>query len=76
MPVVYRSKNLKFCIFTDDHGNPHVHVLGPGAEVKIFLETLEIASNSGFSEVALRRILKRTSELQELLLEAWKDYHG
>ena len=76
MPVIFRTKSLRFCIFTDDHGNPHVHVLGPDGEVKIFLETLEVSYSKGFSEKSVRRILKKAKERKDVLLEAWEDYHG
>lgn len=61
---------------TDDHGNPHVHVLGPGAKAKIFLETLDVESSVGFSEKALNQIVKKVKEFREILLESWEEYHG
>ncbi len=76
MPVIIRFKNLKLAIYSDDHGNSHVHVIGPGAKAKIYLETLEIESCQGFSKKAINKIVAKVSEYQDILLEAWESYHG
>jgi len=75
MPVIIRFKNLKFCIYKDDHGNAHVHVLGPGAEAKIYLDNLEVASSYGFSKKALGRIVKEVEANKELLTSHWEEWH-
>jgi hypothetical protein len=40
MPIVHRAGNLRFMIYLEDHGPPHVHVFSAGAEAKILLGPL------------------------------------
>jgi hypothetical protein len=42
MGEIFRFKNLKFKIWSNDHTYPHVHVHGPEAHAQINVETLEI----------------------------------
>jgi hypothetical protein len=37
MPTVHRAGNLRFVVFLDDHGPPHVHVFAAGGEAKLLL---------------------------------------
>ena len=39
MPTVHRAGNLRFVVFLDDHGPPHVHVFATGGEAKLLLGT-------------------------------------
>lgn len=41
MGEILRMRNLRICIFPKDHLPAHLHVLGPGAEAKFEIETLE-----------------------------------
>lgn len=75
MPVIVKFKNIKFYIYPNDHGNPHVHIIGPGAEAKVFIESLEVISSRGFSKKALGQILKQVKKFEDILLEAWEEYH-
>lgn len=37
MVVIHREAGLCFVIYVDDHDPPHVHVIGTGGEMKVFL---------------------------------------
>lgn len=37
MVVIHREAGLRFVIYVDDHDPPHVHVIGTGGEMKVFL---------------------------------------
>lgn len=74
--MIIKFKSLKFYIYPDDHGNPHVHVVGKGAKAKIYLESLEIVASNGFSRKSLNTIVKKVKEYKQELLDAWREYHG
>lgn len=75
MLVIVKFKNIKFYIYPNDHGNPHVHVVGPGAQAKIFIEDLEVISSKGFSKKALGQIVEQVEIFKETLIEVWEEYH-
>jgi hypothetical protein len=68
-PTVFRTRNYRIVIYPRDHRPAPVHVIGPDAEARFDIGTLECLSNRGFSQRALRNIqdyLKsRKSRLQE-----------
>lgn len=72
-PVVFRTENLKYVIYPQDHQPAHVHVIGPDAEAKFEIKTLKLMTNYGFNEKTLRKITKYLKERQNSLLEAWND---
>lgn len=80
MPTVHRSGNLRFVIFLDDHGPPHVHVFSGRAEAKILLGSdgdgpaLEWAR--GFDRAGLRRVLVEAMASRAKLWAAWRRVHG
>lgn len=75
MPCVFRIKNIKFYIYFNDHGKPHVHVITPIGELKVDIETLDLIGEGQFREKDLRFILKIVEENREDFLEAWSEYN-
>ena len=73
-PTILHTKNLRVVIYPKDHFPPHVHVLGPDQEAKFRLEPIECFYSKGFSEKALRQILKYLQNKQKELLEVWYEY--
>ena len=65
---------MRVIVYPKDHKPAHVHVIGPEAEAKFNIETLECIENSGFSEKSLRRIKEYLKERQETLRRAWYEY--
>lgn len=73
-PTIVRTRNLRIVIYPKDHNPPHVHVLGPDAEAKFLLETMECVSSRGFSKKALAEIEYFLIQKKNILLEAWNEY--
>lgn len=73
-PTFLRAKNLRFVVYPKDHAPPHIHVIGPEAEAKFVIETLECTFSRGFSEKALREIRDFLKGKKKVLQEAWDDY--
>lgn len=80
MPTVHRAGNLRFVVFLDDHGPPHVHVFFGRAEAKILLgsdgDGPELDWARGFDRAGLRRVLFEAIARRAKLLAAWRRVHG
>jgi len=61
MPAVHRAGSLRFVVFLDDHGPPHVPVFSGRAEAKSLLgsddDGPELDWARGFDRAGLRRVL-------------------
>lgn len=78
MATVHRAYGYRFVIFVNDHGPPHVHVVGAGGEAKIILsspEGPELEWVVGISRADLRRILEEARRERFRLLAAWRRIH-
>ncbi|MCO5143908.1 MAG: DUF4160 domain-containing protein [Oligoflexia bacterium] len=73
-PTLLRTKNLRIVIYPKDHNPPHVHILGPNAEAKFLIDSLECIYSRGFSEKALKQIRDYLIEKKTFLMEAWHEY--
>ena len=80
MPTVHRAGNLRFVVFVDDHGPPHVHVFAGGGEAKLLLGTPNgrpsLVWARGFDRASLRRAMMETMTRRAKLLAAWRRVHG
>lgn len=70
--MIFTYRNIKVMVYLKDHLPPHVHVIGPGFEVLVRLDTLEAKSKS-----APMRIQKLASELVrknlQICWERWNE---
>ena len=74
-PTVLRYNKIRVVIYTNDHRPEHVHIIGPGAQAKVDLNSLEVISVSGFSKKAMSKILKQLELDQDHLQEFWRSIH-
>ncbi|MDD9952495.1 MAG: DUF4160 domain-containing protein [Zetaproteobacteria bacterium] len=79
MPIVLIIGGLRFFFYSNEGLRPHIHVgLSParkgGPEMKVWLDTLEIASSRGFNKSSVNRIHKFIEEQQEFLNDQWEAY--
>lgn len=60
-----------------EHGSPHVHVIAKGdnAEVKIYLQSLEIEGKTKFSKKAVKDIIKYIYQNYDYLMDRWEVLH-
>jgi hypothetical protein len=75
MPTVMTIKSVKFCIYFDDHGTPHCHVIKNECEAKIELESGECVAVSGFSKRDVNELSKLVLENKATLMAAWEEYN-
>ncbi len=76
MPTVFEIGGLKIVIRTHDHAPPHVHVIGPGAECIIEINSLEVRFSRGFKASAVRELQGFVEARREKLMEKWNEIHG
>jgi Domain of unknown function (DUF4160) len=80
MPIVHRAGNLRFVVFLDDHGPPHVHVFAAGGEAKLLLAGPDsrpaLIWARGMDRRSLRRAMAETLAHRDTLLAAWRRVHG
>ena len=76
MGEIFRFKNLKFKIWSNDHAPPHVHIDGPDAHAQINLETLNVMKANGFSIKDLKIIQQQVFVRKIKILEKWEELHG
>lgn len=77
MPEVFRAFGQVFVVFPNDHPPPHVHVLGPGWEIKLTLtRPPDVAIAKGrVTRSEARRALSLFDERFADLLTAWRELH-
>jgi Domain of unknown function (DUF4160) len=79
MPTVHRAGSLRFVVFPDDHGPPHVHVFSAGGEAKLLLEGSEgrpaLLWARGMNRGKLRQAMSETLAHRSKLLLAWHRVH-
>lgn len=72
--MIFVFRNIRVLVYPRDHLPPHVHVVGPGFEVKVRLDTLEASS-----KWAPPKIQKLAADLVRknitLCWERWNELH-
>ena len=73
MGEIFRIRNLRICIYPKDHLPAHLHVLGPEAEAKFEIETMECFFSRGFKKSTLKELEKVLMKEKEFLMEVWHE---
>ena len=76
MSTVIRALGCRFQINSDDHGDPHCHIVGHGSAIKIRLTNFEILGDTEFSERDTKRLISIVKQYQAELMAKWEEYHG
>lgn len=87
MPVVFRLKDLRFHLFSNE-GNPrepvHIHAESADGKAKLWLyPEVKIASSAGFNRKELTEIVAVVHDLRQFFVarrdeieRAWNEYFG
>jgi hypothetical protein len=77
MPTVARLGPYRVFFFSNEGLEPpHVHVQREESLAKFWLQSIALASATGFSARELRQIEELVRENQEFWLEAWHEFFG
>lgn len=77
MPTLLIWRGYKFRFYALDMDEPpHVHIVKDGKSLKVWLRSLEIAQNRGYTEVEIARLLAIVVERRDEWTDAWNDFFG
>ena len=75
MPTILRIRGFRFYFYSHEPNEPpHVHVDKAGASVKIWLDPIAVARNSGFAPGELTEVVRLVRESHSALVEAWHEF--
>lgn len=77
MPTVLNKDGFRFFFYSRE-GNepPHIHIIGKGGEMKIWLSNLGIAKVYNLSPKEQRIVLEITATNVELFKKEWGNFYG
>ncbi len=73
--LIWHGHKFRFYALEMDEP-PHVHVVKDGKSLKVWLESLEVASNKGYNDREMARLLTVVSEHRDDWIGAWNDFFG
>ena len=76
MPTIYRERDHRYQIYSQDHPPPHVHVKHAGCEAKVFLNPVSVERHFGFTRQQLARIVEIVRERAREFEDAWHGLFG
>lgn len=77
MPTIMKIGPHRLYFYSHEPNEPpHIHIDRDRSSAKFWLESVEMASNVGFSAKELRKLQKLVVEHQAELLESWHGYFG
>ncbi len=76
MPTVLRTSGLSVRMYFNDHGPPHVHVIGASGEARIGLLPVTVLSLTRMKRPEAARAKWIVMQNRELLLTKWIELHG
>ncbi len=77
MPTLLIWRGYKFRFYALDMDEPpHVHIAKDGKSLKVWLGSLEIAQNRGYTEMETARLLAIVAERRDEWMGAWNEFFG
>lgn len=77
MPTILRENGFRFFFYSHEGNEPaHIHIIGRGGEMKVWLYSLTIAYAYNLTATDQRDALKITKENVILLRAKWKEWHA
>ncbi len=77
MPTLLIWRGYKFRFYALDTGEPpHVHIVKGGKSLKVWLQSVEVARNKGYTDQEVARLLAIVAERRDDWMGAWNDFFG
>jgi hypothetical protein len=77
MPTIFRFDGHRFYFYSHEPNEPpHVHIDKGGLSMKVWLDPVSLAKNTGFRRSEINGIIAMVAEQRSRLLEAWHEYFG
>lgn len=75
MPTVLLKDGFRFHFYSNERDEPpHIHVIGKGGEMKIWLPSLEVDFSFGLSPGEQRNVMEITKQNAKMFLEKWNEF--
>ncbi|KQN03607.1 hypothetical protein ASE85_21150 [Sphingobium sp. Leaf26] len=77
MPTIFRLDGHRFYFYSHEPNEPpHVHGDKGGSSMKVWLDSVDMAKNTGFRRSEINGIIVMVATHRNRLLEAWQEYFG
>jgi len=77
VPTLLIWRGYKFRFYALDTGEPpHVHIVKDGKSLKVWLQSVEVARNKGYTDQEVARLLAIVAERRDDWMGAWNDFFG
>jgi hypothetical protein len=77
MPTIFNEAGFRFMIYVHDHAPAHVHVLGHGGAVELWIDPIVLRAVRGpLSNAQVRKVMQIAHDRQAELQQAWREHHG
>lgn len=77
MPTILRIGPYRFHFYSREPNEPaHIHIERDDLECKFWLDPVSLAKNYGFPAKELNELARLVEAHIDVLLKAWKNFHG
>ena len=76
MHTVMTHYGFRFFFYSREETRMHIHVEIENRELKVWLDTFELAYNHGFPDHEVTQIIKMVVKHEKILKKAWPEYFG
>ncbi len=77
MPTILTKDGFRFFFYSHEGSEPpHIHIIGKGGEMKVWLNTLSISKVYNLSPKEQRIVLEIVTVNVELFKKEWENFHG
>ncbi len=76
MPTVMILHGFRFFFYSREEERMHIHVETENRELKVWLDTFQLAYNHGFADHQVARIIKMVVKNEKTLKKAWLAHFG
>ena len=77
MPTVMIWRGHRFRFYSSDAPEPpHIHIVKDGKTAKVWLRSLKVAHQRGYSEQELNQLLTIVAEHRDEWIGAWNEFFG
>ena len=76
MPTIHREAGFAFSFFSDEPGEPHVHVIRGNDGVKVWLDPIALARARGFKDNEIAAIVRIVRANAPMFLDRGHGFFG
>ena len=74
MPTIILIYGLRFYFYSEEHLPIHIHVRNGDGRAKIYVESLEVADNSGIKPHDLKVAIHLVKQYRDYIIKSWNEY--